>query len=63
MAVTVIADSTIKKVENRGQYKEIFTGPKGFNRKTELEGTADQPKATVSSNIDKVVLEMLEDIC
>ncbi|KAL9110269.1 MAG: hypothetical protein Q9227_005176 [Pyrenula ochraceoflavens] len=32
-------------IENRGQYKEIFTGPKGYDKKLEEEGTEDQPKA------------------
>lgn len=42
-----MSPSKSEKVENRGQYKEIFTGPKGFDRKSEEEGTEDQPKATV----------------
>ena len=55
MAATVDGDSNSKKLENRGQYKEIFTGPKGFDKKTELEGSESQPKATVSLYIEECV--------
>ena len=55
MAATVNGDHSSKKLENRGQYKEIFTGPKGFDRKTELEGSESQPKATVSLYIEECI--------
>jgi len=44
-----MAFSNKSKVPNgRTGYKEIFTGPKGFDRKAEEEGTETQPKASVS---------------
>lgn len=45
MAVTV---PKTEEVKGRGNFKEIFTGPSAYDKKTEEEGTEDQPKASVS---------------
>lgn len=48
MAVTVPPKT--EEVKSRGSFKEIFTGPHAYDRKTEEEGTEDQPRASVRTS-------------
>lgn len=48
MAVTVPPKT--EEVKSRGNFKEIFTGPNAYDRKTEEEGTEDQPRASVRTS-------------
>ncbi len=47
MTVTVLKTDEVK---SRGSFKEIFTGPHAYDKKTEEEGTENQPKASVSTS-------------
>ena len=45
MATATISAPPTAKFENRGQYKEIFAGPRGYDKRLEEQGDG---KASVS---------------
>lgn len=47
MSTMTVTVPKTDEVKSRGNFKEIFTGPHAYDRKTEEEGTAGQPRASV----------------